>query len=193
MERLTQAEWPQPARGYLSLPTPLGCPSPAGRPSGRPGPAVANCLTSRGIRIAVTYQPASRYWPLQWTETGIYLVLSLALAGYCFHALGEGDRGDTAAGDDATGWHCGCSTPTRSHWSRHRGVRCYVRGEFGAARARSVPVRAFGAVPFVAWPVIVRDDPPPHQRIGHPIWPPSQGLRRCVCGLGLPAAQFNPR
>jgi hypothetical protein len=24
---------------------------------------------------------------LQWTETGIYLVLSLALAGYCFRRL----------------------------------------------------------------------------------------------------------
>jgi ABC-type transport system involved in multi-copper enzyme maturation permease subunit len=55
--------------------------------SSGPGPALANCLTSRGIRIAVTYQPASRYWPLQWTETGIYLVLSLALAGYCFGRL----------------------------------------------------------------------------------------------------------
>jgi hypothetical protein len=38
-------------------------------------------------RIAVTYQPASRYWPFQWAETGIYLVLSLALAGYCFRRL----------------------------------------------------------------------------------------------------------
>jgi hypothetical protein len=55
--------------------------------SSGPGPALANCLTHRGIRIAVSYQPASRYWPLQWTETGIYLVLSLALAGYCFRRL----------------------------------------------------------------------------------------------------------
>jgi ABC-type transport system involved in multi-copper enzyme maturation permease subunit len=60
--------------------------SPAASGSG-PGPALANCLTSRGVRIAVTYQPASRYWPLQWSETGIYLVLSLALAGYCFRRL----------------------------------------------------------------------------------------------------------
>jgi len=59
---------------------------PAASSSG-PGPGLANCLTSRGIRIAVTYQPASRYWPLQWTETGIYLVLSLVLAGYCFRRL----------------------------------------------------------------------------------------------------------
>ena len=46
-----------------------------------------DCLTSHGIRIAVTYQPASRYWALQWTETGIYLVLALALAGYCFRRI----------------------------------------------------------------------------------------------------------
>jgi hypothetical protein len=55
--------------------------------SGGPGPALASCLTSRGIRIAVTYQPASRYWLFQLTETGIYLGLSLALAGYCFRRL----------------------------------------------------------------------------------------------------------
>jgi len=69
----------------VSTVVPSAC-SPAAS-SGGPGPALANCLTSRGIRIAVTYQPASRYWPLQWTETGIYLVLSLALAGYCFRRL----------------------------------------------------------------------------------------------------------
>jgi hypothetical protein len=69
----------------VSTVVPSAC-SPAAS-SGGPGPALANCLTSQGIRIAVTYQPASRYWPLQWTETGIYLVLSLALAGYCFRRL----------------------------------------------------------------------------------------------------------
>jgi hypothetical protein len=51
------------------------------------GPAGVNCLASHGVRIAVTYQPASRYWPFQWTETGIYLALALALAGYCFRRL----------------------------------------------------------------------------------------------------------
>jgi ABC-type transport system involved in multi-copper enzyme maturation permease subunit len=69
----------------VSTAVPQAC-MPAASSSG-PGPALANCLTSRGIRIAVAYQPASRYWPLQWTETGIYLVLSLALAGYCFRRL----------------------------------------------------------------------------------------------------------
>jgi hypothetical protein len=50
-----------------------------------PGP----CLESRGIREAITYEPASRYWPLQWTETGIFLALALGLAGFCFWWLGR--------------------------------------------------------------------------------------------------------
>lgn len=42
------------------------------------------CLASHGIRVAVTYQPTSRYWALQWTETAIYLALAVAFAGFCF-------------------------------------------------------------------------------------------------------------
>jgi hypothetical protein len=49
--------------------------------------AFPDCLASQGIREAITYQPASRYWPFQWTETAIYLALALALAGYCFRRL----------------------------------------------------------------------------------------------------------
>ena len=63
-----------------------------GRESGRQptgatnGPvAFLDCLASHGIREATTYQPASRYWRFQWTETAIYL--ALALAGYCFRRL----------------------------------------------------------------------------------------------------------
>jgi ABC-type transport system involved in multi-copper enzyme maturation permease subunit len=51
--------------------------------------AFLNCLASHGIREAVSYQPASRYWAFQWTETAIYLALALALAGYCFRRLGR--------------------------------------------------------------------------------------------------------
>ncbi len=47
------------------------------------------CLESRGFREAITYEPASRYWPLQWLETGIFLALALALAGFCFWRLGR--------------------------------------------------------------------------------------------------------
>ena len=46
--------------------------------------AFPDCLASQGIREAITYQPASRYWPFQWTETAIYLALALTLTGYCF-------------------------------------------------------------------------------------------------------------
>jgi hypothetical protein len=35
------------------------------------------------LRQVITYQPASRYWPLQWSETGIYLGLTLILTGVC--------------------------------------------------------------------------------------------------------------
>ncbi len=51
-----------------------------------PGGFVA-CLGSHGIREAITYQPASRYWRFQATETAIYLALALALAGYSFRRL----------------------------------------------------------------------------------------------------------
>jgi hypothetical protein len=47
-------------------------------------PALLDCLNSHGVRVAVTYQPAGRYWAFQWTETAIYVALALALAGYCF-------------------------------------------------------------------------------------------------------------
>jgi hypothetical protein len=46
-------------------------------------------MESRGIREAITYEPASRYWPLQWIETGIFLALTVALAGFCFWRLGR--------------------------------------------------------------------------------------------------------
>jgi hypothetical protein len=46
-----------------------------------------DCLASHGIQETISYQPASRYWPFQWTETAIYLTLTLALAGYCVRRL----------------------------------------------------------------------------------------------------------
>jgi hypothetical protein len=52
-------------------------------------PALDNCLASHGIRVVVSYQPVSRYWPLQFAETGLFLALALALAGLCFWRLGR--------------------------------------------------------------------------------------------------------
>jgi ABC-type transport system involved in multi-copper enzyme maturation permease subunit len=37
-----------------------------------------------GYRQEATYHPASRFWPFQWYETGIYTALALGLAGFCF-------------------------------------------------------------------------------------------------------------
>lgn len=47
-------------------------------------PDLLDCLANNGIRIAVTYQPASRHWAFQWTEAGIYVALALALVGFSF-------------------------------------------------------------------------------------------------------------
>jgi hypothetical protein len=44
-------------------------------------------LSSHGIRVAITYQPASRYWAFEWTETAIFLALTLGLAGFSFWRL----------------------------------------------------------------------------------------------------------
>jgi hypothetical protein len=46
--------------------------------------AVQECINRLGIREVVTYQPLSRYWPLQWDETLIFTGLAIVLAGVCF-------------------------------------------------------------------------------------------------------------
>jgi ABC-type transport system involved in multi-copper enzyme maturation permease subunit len=59
------------------------------------GPATSACtgpnsnacnswLDSKHLRQLLTYQPATRFWPLQWTETALYLVASAALGWVCF-------------------------------------------------------------------------------------------------------------
>ena len=35
----------------------------------------------------VTYQPAGRFWALQWTETGVFLAVALVLAGFCLWSI----------------------------------------------------------------------------------------------------------
>jgi hypothetical protein len=56
----------------------------------RPGPQsqadYQACLAKVAAKFheAVTYQPASRYWPFQWYETSIFVGLALILTGLCF-------------------------------------------------------------------------------------------------------------
>ena len=91
---------PVNAAGQPVSTTPAACtsvegtsPSPGANQAASPqgattGPvAFRACLASHGIREAITYQPASRYWRFQLTETAIYLALAVALAGYCFRRL----------------------------------------------------------------------------------------------------------
>jgi ABC-type transport system involved in multi-copper enzyme maturation permease subunit len=45
--------------------------------------ACSNWINTLHLRQSVTYQPASRFWPLQLIETGIYLILAAGLAWLC--------------------------------------------------------------------------------------------------------------
>ncbi len=89
---------PVNAAGQPTSATPAACTSTGntGQSEGAQGTAFAPgqgpaafvaCLARHGIREAITYQPASRYWRFQATETAIYLALALAMAGYCFRRI----------------------------------------------------------------------------------------------------------
>jgi hypothetical protein len=70
-------------------------PPPDGPAGGGPTRSVApkgaidelrGCVTklSAQYHTLITYQPAHRYWPLQWIELGVYLAAAVALAGFAF-------------------------------------------------------------------------------------------------------------
>jgi hypothetical protein len=57
------------------------------------GPVTDTCtaeINRLGYRQQATYQPLERFWPLQWIETGIYSLLTLALACLCFRRVRRG-------------------------------------------------------------------------------------------------------
>lgn len=65
-------------------------PPRTGGPAHRPAPpsvvnAMHDCVARIGVTYheVVTYQPASRYWPLQWLELCVFLAAALLLAGAC--------------------------------------------------------------------------------------------------------------
>ena len=70
---------------FTALPASCFPASASAKFNGDPG----QCMDKLGIREVINYQPASRYWPLQLIETGIFLALALALAGFCFWLLGR--------------------------------------------------------------------------------------------------------
>jgi hypothetical protein len=50
-----------------------------------------DCFTKidHHFHLAVTYIPSGRYWPLQGSETAIYLAAALALGAFCFYWIGR--------------------------------------------------------------------------------------------------------
>ena len=86
------------AAGRPTSTTPAACASVEGTgvtvggqsrafPPGQGPAALVACLGRHGIQESITYQPASRYWRFQFTETAIYLAVALGLAGYGFRRI----------------------------------------------------------------------------------------------------------
>jgi hypothetical protein len=71
---------------------PPGSGAPGSRAAGSGADPLGSCLARHGIRIVVSYQPASRYWELQSAETGMYLVLAAGLGGLCYWAVRRRQR-----------------------------------------------------------------------------------------------------
>ena len=46
--------------------------------------ACMDWVGSLGLRQDISYQPESHFWPLQWTETGIFIAATVLLAAFCF-------------------------------------------------------------------------------------------------------------
>jgi hypothetical protein len=81
------------ARGTVSLVGAGTCPNSFAGTGGARGGGQAlaffnadaqECIDRLGLRDVVTYQPLSRYWPLQWYETLIFVGLAVVLAAICF-------------------------------------------------------------------------------------------------------------
>jgi hypothetical protein len=72
-----------------AIPAACSNPNPPGEKGGTSAITPAQCMQSRGYREAISYLPTSRYWPLQWIETAIFLALALALAWFSFWRLGR--------------------------------------------------------------------------------------------------------
>jgi ABC-type transport system involved in multi-copper enzyme maturation permease subunit len=80
---------PLPASFVQCVPGPPG-PGVTEAPVTEVKPRLDSCLTqlsAAGYRQQLVYQPASRFWPLQWAETGLFLALSGLLAWFSFRRL----------------------------------------------------------------------------------------------------------
>jgi hypothetical protein len=69
---------PVNAAGHAVRYVPAACQNAFGGPD-----SFQHCLSRAGIKLAVTYQPASRFWDFQLVETGIFLGFALLLGWLC--------------------------------------------------------------------------------------------------------------
>ncbi|GAA2986907.1 ABC transporter permease [Streptosporangium longisporum] len=68
--------------GAVKVSTTSGSCAPAAGPA-RMDACLAE-ISGLGYRQRVTYHPLERFWPFQWTETGIYALLTAVLTWLCF-------------------------------------------------------------------------------------------------------------
>jgi tryptophan-rich sensory protein len=62
-------------------------PGPAGPTTACGNAATLSCLAAHGYQNHITYLPASRFWPVQGAESGIFLVLAHALAVFTYWSV----------------------------------------------------------------------------------------------------------
>jgi hypothetical protein len=63
-------------------------PRPGGGPPERGG--IEQCMAqlgAHGYQQRLTYQPGSRFWPLQWLELALYLAMTALLTWFCFRRV----------------------------------------------------------------------------------------------------------
>jgi hypothetical protein len=82
-----------PAAGAPPLSYSLGADILPGR-AATPGASQCHslpCLAAHGYYQHITYLPASRFWPVQGAESGVFLVLALALAIFTYWSVTRGE------------------------------------------------------------------------------------------------------
>ncbi len=86
--RLAISDGSMIAPNVSSNAVPASCQSAGG--SNDPGP-VLHCMQATGYRQFMTFQPGTRYWPFQFIETGIFVVLAAALIAVTFAVINRRD------------------------------------------------------------------------------------------------------
>jgi hypothetical protein len=77
--------------GFPLSDVPAACLTQGSHSGAVPGPHTLSCLAQHGFTQYVTYQPADRYWPFQFIETGIFVALAAVLIAVTFAVINRRD------------------------------------------------------------------------------------------------------